>query len=78
MKKSRKLSSKTIRKGVSQMITLVDDGTIMGWIHIDFTNDGQLCIHNKSDKNSDWELIHNAKKIKIRMTPSDKPVVAEV
>lgn len=77
MKKSRKLSTKTIRKGVSQLIQLVDNGTRMGYIHIDFTNDGQLCIHNKAI-GSDWELIHNAQKIKIRMTPSDKPVVVEV
>ena len=78
MKKSRKLSTKIVRKGVSQLIQLVDDDTKMGWIHIDYTNDGQLCIHNKSNNNSDWELIHNAQKIKIRMTPSDIPVVVEV
>lgn len=77
MKKSRKLSTKTVRKGVSQLIQLVDNGTKMGYIHIDFTNDGQLCIHNKAI-GSDWELIHNAQKMKVRMKPSDKPVVAEV
>tara|TARA_R110001592_G_C12991940_1_gene735114 strand:- start:72 stop:344 length:273 start_codon:yes stop_codon:yes gene_type:complete len=76
IKKSRKLSTKTIRKGVSQLICMVDDKSNTAYVHIDYTSDGRLCIQTKSayginGHSGHWELLLNRKDGKIIKEDTD-------
>ncbi len=48
MKASRKLAQTFVRKGTKRRIVITNDGRTVAYVHIEYTNDGQFLIYDKS------------------------------
>jgi|TARA_R100000482_G_C5125249_1_gene148309 hypothetical protein len=74
MKKPRQLKTKELKKGVAQMIRLKDGNTNMGWIYLAYHNNGAVQVHQKFQKEDDWECVMNVDRLLIGF-PSDSDSV---
>ena len=71
MKKPRQLTTKTVRKGVGQMIRLQDGDSNMGWIYLAYHHNGSVQVHQKFQKGDKWECIMNVERLKIGFSEND-------
>lgn len=56
---------KSLHKGNSKLIELKDNKTSMGYIYIDYSNNGSVQIHQKFQEKDEWECIMNTKRVKV-------------
>lgn len=71
MKKPRQLTTKTVKKGVGQMIRLQDGDSNMGWIYLAYHHNGSVQVHQKFEKGDKWECIMNVDRFKIGFSEND-------
>ena len=71
MKKPRQLTTKTVRKGVAQMIRLQDGNSNMGWIYLAYHHNGSVQVHQKFEKGDKWQCIMNVDRFKIGFSEND-------
>tara|TARA_R100001443_G_scaffold25193_1_gene37899 strand:- start:7266 stop:7511 length:246 start_codon:yes stop_codon:yes gene_type:complete len=68
MKASRKLAKTFVRKGTKRQIAITNDGRTVAWVHIEYKNNGQFLIYDKSaipttkydGKDGGWSNLRNS------------------
>ena len=71
MRKPRELTVKKLNKGVGQMIRLQDGNTNMGWIYLAYHHNGSVQVHQKFQKEDNWECVMNVQRHKIGFSEND-------